>query len=140
MDNKITGSIIKVGEIQTGVSKAGKNWQKQEYVLQTLGDYPKTIAFSLFGGRVNEYPMQLGEIVTVSIDINSREYNGRWYTEITAWAISKEEASVGQITNQSNNTVGEYQQLNTDLRNASAPQGGGQTNAPFQENDLRLPF
>lgn len=140
MDNKITGTIIKVGEIQTGVSKAGNNWQKQEYVLQTSGDYPKTIAFTLFGKRVDEYPMVQGEIVTASIDINSREYNGRWYTEITAWAVSKEESSVETVTNQPSNTVDLCQQLSKDLRLSLKPTGGGSSNRPFPEENDGLPF
>lgn len=140
MDNKITGTIIKVGEIQTGVSKAGNNWQKQEYVLQTSGDYPKTIAFTLFGKRVDEYPMVQGEIVTASIDINSREYNGRWYTEITAWAVSKEEPSAETVTNQPSNTVDLCQQLSKDLRLSLKPTGGGNSNRPFPEENDGLPF
>lgn len=140
MDNKITGAIIKVGEIQEGVSKAGNNWVKQEYVLQTMGEYPKTIAFNLMGKRVPEYPMQLGEVVTISFDINSREYNGRWYTDITAWAVSKEEPQAEHITNQPNNSMDQYQQLNQELRKAITPQGGVQTNIPFPETDGGLPF
>jgi hypothetical protein len=140
MDNKITGAIIKVGEIQKGVSKAGNNWVKQEYVLQTMGEHPKTIAFNLMGKRVAEYPMQLGEVVTISFDINSREYNGRWHTDITAWAVSKEEPQAEHITNQPNNTMDQYQQLNKELRSVITPQGGAQSNAPFPETDGCLPF
>ena len=83
----ISGRIALILPLQTGTSKAGKPWQKQSYVLETGGQYPKKVCFSLFGDNVNKFPLQVGQEVTVSIDVESREFNGRWYTEINAWNI-----------------------------------------------------
>lgn len=83
----ISGRIALILPLQTGTSKAGNPWKKQGYVIDTGGQYPKKVCFSLFGDKIDQFPIQAGQDVTVSIDIESREFNGRWYTEINAWNI-----------------------------------------------------
>lgn len=82
----ISGKIVQVLPIQTGTSKAGNPWQKQEFILEQGGQYPRKVCISLFGDNVAKTP-QVGQDVMVSVDIDSREFNGRWYTEIKAWNI-----------------------------------------------------
>lgn len=82
----ISGKVVQVLPIQTGTSKAGNPWQKQEFVLEQGGQYPRKVCISLFGDNVANIP-QVGQDVMVSVDIDSREFNGRWYTEIKAWNI-----------------------------------------------------
>lgn len=82
----ISGKVVQVLPIQTGTSKAGNPWQKQEFVLEQGGQYPRKVCISLFGDNVAKIP-QVGQDVMVSVDIDSREFNGRWYTEIKAWNI-----------------------------------------------------
>ncbi len=82
---EITGKIIKKLEPVSGTSKAGNAWNKQEYVLETLDAYPRKVFFNFFGERANQYPMEVGQLVTVSFDLESREFNGRWYTDVRAW-------------------------------------------------------
>lgn len=84
----ISGRIALILPLQTGTSKAGNPWKKQSYVIETGGQYPKKVCFSLFGDKVDQFPIQVGQDVTVSIDIDSREFNGRWYTEINAWNVT----------------------------------------------------
>ena len=84
----ISGRIDSVLPLQQGTSKAGKPWQKQEYILDTGGQYPKKVCFSLFGESITKFPLQVGQDVTVSIDIESREWNSRWYTEVRAWNVT----------------------------------------------------
>lgn len=84
----ISGRIVSVLPLQQGTSKAGKPWQKQEYILDTGGQYPKKVCFSLFGDKIDQFPLQVGHDVTVSIEIESREYNARWYTEVRAWNVT----------------------------------------------------
>lgn len=86
---EVSGKIIAVLPLQSGTSKAGNPWKKQEYVLETHDTYPRKVKFDFFGERVDQYPLQLGEEVTVSFDIESREFNGRWYTDIRAWKADK---------------------------------------------------
>lgn len=84
----ISGRIVSVLPLQHGESKAGKPWQKQEYILDTGGQYPKKVCFSLFGDSITKFPLQVGQDVTVSIDIESREWNNKWYTEVRAWNVT----------------------------------------------------
>ena len=87
---EIRGKIFQVLPLQSGVSQSsGREWKKQEYVLETNDQYPRKICFQLFGDKVDQYPVNVGDDVVVSVDIDSREYNGRWYTNISAWKIEK---------------------------------------------------
>lgn len=84
---EVEGKIIMALPEQSGVSRAGNNWKKREYVLETQETYPKKVHFVLFGDRADQYPLNIGDTVRVSFDINSREFNGRWYTSIDAWKV-----------------------------------------------------
>lgn len=85
---ELIGKIVQVLPLRTGTSKAGNPWQVQEYILETLGtQYPRKVCFELFGDNVNKFPLQVGQEVTVSIDVESREFNGRWYTSVRAWNV-----------------------------------------------------
>lgn len=91
---EIKGKIIEVLPLQSGVSQAGKQWKKQEFVVETPDQFPRKVCMTLFGDRVDQYPVAIGDDVVVSIDIESREYNGRWYTNVNAWKIEKATAQV----------------------------------------------
>ena len=88
---EVSGKIIQVLPEQGGVSKtSGKEWKLQAYVLETQEQFPKKVHFEVFGeDRIKANPCQLDDIVTVSFDIESREFNGRWYTSIRAWKIQQ---------------------------------------------------
>lgn len=88
---EIQGKIIEVLPLQSGVGKAsGKEWKKQEYILETLdAQFPKKICFNLWGDNVDRVGLQVGEDVTVQIDLESREFNGRWYTDVRAWRVDR---------------------------------------------------
>ena len=80
---EITGKIIQKLEPQSGTSKAGNAWKKQEYVLETTDSaYPRKVKFDFFGERADQYVFEVGDVITLSYDIESREFNGRWYTDI----------------------------------------------------------
>ncbi len=88
---EIKGKIIVVLPERGGVSQAGKEWMTQEYVLETEDRYPRKMLFSVFGAeRIAQFNIQLGEKLTVMFDIDSKEYNGRWYNSITAWKVERE--------------------------------------------------
>lgn len=93
---EIQGRIIMVAPEVGGTSKAGNNWRKQEYVLETMAQYPKKICFSLWGERIDQFSIQEGEELTVQIDLESREFNGRWYTEVRAWNVTRGFVSLEQ--------------------------------------------
>lgn len=90
---EITGKIILALPEMTGVSKSGNNWKKREYVLETMETYPRKVHFDFFGERADQYPLNVGEVVKLSFDIESREYNGRWFTSIRGWKAEKEGAA-----------------------------------------------
>jgi hypothetical protein len=93
----ISGKIFAILEAQSGISKSGNEWKKQEYVLETQEQYPKKVCFQIFGAeRIEQAGIHsVGEEVTVSIDIESREYQGRWYTNINAWKVEHAPAGSG---------------------------------------------
>lgn len=83
----ISGIVLNILPLQTGTSKAGNQWQKQDFILETGGQYPRKVCVCLFGDNVDKFPLQVGQSVTASVDIESREFNGRWYTDIRAWNV-----------------------------------------------------
>ena len=86
---EIRGKIIEILPEKSGQSANGE-WRKQEYVLETVSNYPKKICFMAWGDKIGEFNLQQGENVEVSVDLESREYNGRWYTDVKAWKVSKD--------------------------------------------------
>ena len=91
---EITGEIIECLPVKSGQSAKGE-WRKQEYVLQTDGQYPKKICFMVWGEKVEQFAIRQGEVLQVSIDLESREYNGRWYTDVKAWRVSRDCSGAG---------------------------------------------
>lgn len=79
----IRGRIIFVGQPESGVGKTtGKQWSKQVFAIETEGQYPKKVAFGVMN---NKFTMNMGDVVEIEVDAQSREYQGKWYTELTAW-------------------------------------------------------
>ena len=85
---EITGKIIQKLNKTEGVSKAGKNWSKQEFVIETQETYPKKVCLSVMNEKVSELEkFAPGTMITASLNIESREYNGKWYTDVRAWRL-----------------------------------------------------
>lgn len=81
----IIGTIIMDLPLQEGVSKSGNNWKKKEWVLETKDNFPKKVKFHVFGERrVAELNFEIGKTYRIGVDIESREFNGRWYTDVNA--------------------------------------------------------
>ena len=94
MDLKIAGRVIEILEEQSGESRNGP-WRKQEFILETEGDYPAKICVVQWGDDIDKFALEGGEKLTAHIDIRSREYNGRWYTDVKAWKVEKESKAEG---------------------------------------------
>ena len=87
---EITGKIIAVLPERGGISKTGNEWKMQEYVIETHEQYPKKVCFNVFGAdKIAQFNIQAGDEMTVSFDINAREYNGRWFNDIRAWRVER---------------------------------------------------
>jgi hypothetical protein len=85
---EIKGKVLQLLPLTTGQGKKGA-WKKQEFILETQSQYPKKVCLSLWGEKVDQYALKAGDLLSVSVDLESREYNGRWYTEARAWKIEK---------------------------------------------------
>jgi hypothetical protein len=85
---EIKGKVIQLLQMQTGMGKKGQ-WKKQEFIIETPGQYPKKVCLSAWGDKVDQFKLSVGDQVTVAVDLESREYNGRWYTEARAWKLEK---------------------------------------------------
>lgn len=91
---EIQGKIIAALPIQSGVSKStGKSWQSQEYVIETIGQYPRKCCFRILGeDKIKMWSINVGEEITVSLCIDAHKYNGRWYNSFIALDIKRKEA------------------------------------------------
>lgn len=85
---KIDGKVVHILEEQGGEGRRGP-WRKQDFVVEIPGEYPKPVCCTMWGENIDNFALQVGDDVSVSIDIKSREYNGRWYTDVTAWRLDK---------------------------------------------------
>jgi len=83
---QLTAKLIQVLPLQTGQGKNGE-WRKQEVILETEGQYPKKICVAIWGDRINEAQLKVGNHLKIDFDVESREYNSRWYTDVKAWKI-----------------------------------------------------
>jgi hypothetical protein len=83
---QLTAKLIQLLPIQTGSGKNGE-WKKQDIILETEGQYPKKICVSIWGDKINESQLIIGNNLKIEFDIESKEFNGRWYTDVKAWKI-----------------------------------------------------
>ena len=86
----ITGKIIAVLPTRSGTSARGTQWSSQTAVIETHEQYPKRVAFDVLGDKITEFNLQVGEEVTVSFDINVREFNGKWWNSVNAWQVVRQ--------------------------------------------------
>lgn len=105
---EIQGKIIQVLPLRTGTSQRGTAWKVQEYVLETFDQFPRKVLFNFFGDRADQYPLQPGDNVVISFDLESRSFMGRdgverWSTDVRAYRAEKFDPSamMGQYGAQS---------------------------------------
>lgn len=88
MDLQIKGTVEQILEEKSGESKNGP-WRKRDFILKTEGEYSKQICITQWGDNIDKADVQKGDDIVAHIDIQSREYNGNWYTDVKAWKIEK---------------------------------------------------
>jgi len=99
---KITARLIKKLKLETGTSKAGKEWQKQSYIFEQDNKYNNIICVELMGDKINEFDnLELGTLYEVYINIESREWNGKYFTNVKGWKATKvgEDPSLKEVLN-----------------------------------------
>ena len=100
---ELTGKLVQVLPEQSGTGKAGP-WTKQEFVIETQDQYPRKVCFNLWNEKAGVLKtLQEGDIVKVSFNAESRDYNGRWYTDLKAWKLDAQGKS--QANRPANNEV-----------------------------------
>ncbi|MEI6851749.1 MAG: DUF3127 domain-containing protein [Bacteroidota bacterium] len=82
---EITGRIIEILPAQTGTSQKGE-WKRQDFILETNAQFPKKVCFANWNDKVN-LSFDTSQTVKVFFDIESREFNGRWYTDVKPWKM-----------------------------------------------------
>lgn len=83
---QLIAKLIQLQPLQSGMGRNGE-WKKQEIIVETDGQYPKKVCVSVWGDKINPAILQIGNILDISFDVESREYNGRWYTDVKAWKV-----------------------------------------------------
>ncbi len=91
---EIIGKVHQILPQQSGVGKNGA-WSKREFVVETLEQFPRKVCISVWGDKSDTLEQQhpVGSIVKAGINIESREYNGKWYTDVRAWRIDASQLS-----------------------------------------------
>ena len=118
-DLSLKGEITKIAKLETGTSKAGKEWKKLGFVITTEGEYPKDVYFTVFGEEKTTNFMtynRVGQVVEVFFNINAREFNNKWYTDLGAWKVVSEKItdSTTPVTNETASANG-FHKVTEDL-------------------------
>ena len=143
MDITVNGQIVQALPVQQGVSqRTGNAWQRASYIIEhEHGQYPKRMVFDVSNARIQELNLQVGETVTLHLNVDCREYpqgSGKFFNSIEAWKVERQGQQQGY---QQQPMQGGYQQQ------APFPQQGqpmqGQQN-PFppqqQGQQMQVPF
>jgi hypothetical protein len=83
---EIQGKIVEILQPKGGQSTRG-NWKKHEFILETNESFPKKICIASWNDKIDLSNLKPGDQVTASVNIESREYNGNWYTDIKVWKL-----------------------------------------------------
>lgn len=118
---ELSAKLVQVLPLQTGTGRNGE-WRKQEIIVETGGQYPKKVCVSIWGDKINDSILKVGAMLNISFDVESREYNGRWYTDVKAWKV----ASAGGADSGGGNTTSYSDEMPPDVN--------------YNENNDDLPF
>lgn len=113
---EIIGKLVQVNPEVAGKSARG-DWKKREMIIETIEQYPKKVCISCFGDKADQVSnYQPGTELRIAFNLESREFNSRWYSDIRAWKI---DISSGASSSNSNNNS--YNQAAPSYSNQSAP-------------------
>ena len=120
MDLKIAGRVIEVLDEQSGESRNGP-WRKRDFILETEDDYPRKVCITQWGDDIEKFGVGEGDQLTAHIDIQSREYNGRWYTDVKAWKIARADPRTGDAPSDARTGDAPSDARTVDRRDAAEP-------------------
>ena len=88
---EVTGKVLRKLDLETGISKAGKEWKKQSIVIDTGNDFNNEVCISAFGDKLEQMnKLEVGMEVSILCNVYSREYNGRYYHNIDGYFFSNQ--------------------------------------------------
>ena len=85
---QLSGTIIAQLPVVSGEGRNGV-WRNQDFVIETFDQYPKKVCFQISGNLIDTTDTRPGQEVAVDFNIESREYNGRWFTTCKAWRVGR---------------------------------------------------
>jgi len=83
---EIEGKLLQVLPVQNISSQKGA-MKKMEFIIEIPSKFPRKICFALWNDKIDLFSANAGDNIKVFFDIDSREYNGRWFTEAKAWKV-----------------------------------------------------
>lgn len=92
---ELEAKVIQELPLQSGTSKAGKPWKKREWVVETFGQYPRKVKIQAFGDRSDSMNVEPGKDYAFGFDLESREFNGRWYTDVSIYSVREIQPNQG---------------------------------------------
>lgn len=105
---EIQGKVLRLGNLTEGNSARGA-WRKQELIIETMEQYPKQVCLVCWGDRVAEAQnFTPGQIIKAQISIESREFNGKWYTDVRPFRFDIEMPQQSQPVQQAQQTVPQF--------------------------------
>jgi hypothetical protein len=120
---EIQGKVSILLPPQMGTGKNG-TWKKQDFILETEGQVSRKISFSVWGEKIDQFNLNVGDTVTVFFDLESREYNGKWYTDAKAWKVTKQDSATN-----SNPRTGQSSSI--PASDDIIPESSGEDDLPF---------
>ena len=95
---EIIGKVVRLGNLTEGTSARGP-WRKQELIIETEEQYPRTVCLICWTNQVDEIQQFApGQTIKAQIHIESREFNGKWYTDVRVWRFDPVGATTAQAS------------------------------------------
>ena len=128
----LKAKFLRLGNLTEGTSARGA-WRKQELIVETIEQYPKQVCLICWGDTIDAIAnLEAGQMIQCGISIESREFNGKWYTDVRAFGL-------GLVSSATQQAVIE-QPAPTPPQPAPAPQPTYQQADFFTEQADDLPF
>jgi hypothetical protein len=127
---ELKAKLTQVLPLQTGEGRNG-TWKRQEIIVETEGQYPRKVCISIWGDKVNPSVLAVGNMLNIFFDIESREFNSRWYTDLRAWKIDPVDENLPSSAPIAGTTVSQPQ---------AAPEAAPQPFVAEEEGKDDLPF
>lgn len=91
---EIIGKVVRLGNLTEGTSARGP-WRKQDLIIETEEQYPRTVCLTCWTNQIDEIQkFAPGQTIKAQIEISSREFNGKWYTDVRVWRFDPVGATI----------------------------------------------